>query len=145
MAKTSKNRQQVFALWAQKSKNGLKYFTGTHTDGGKECKVIAFYNQDKKNPKEPDLRIYEQIKKDERWQRGEEITGLWCNFSEKSKKKYLTGKLNKVRLIGFINDSENPKAPKISVYVSEDRPASEQKTEDDLQEHIDGLGDELPF
>lgn len=141
MAKNNKNRQQVFALWEQKSQKGLKYFTGTHTDGDKECKVIAFYNTDKTNPKEPDLRIYQQIKKGDRYQRGEEITSLWCNFSEKSKKKYLTGKINGQRLVGFINENENPKAPKISVYVSEDKPKTQLE---DPQETID-VDDDLPF
>ena len=100
--KTTK-MEQVFALWKNKSKSGLEYFTGS--DG--KMKLVAFYNGKKKNPKEPDLRVY-PVDADGNAEK-EELVSMWCNVS-KSGKKYLTGKLAGQRIIGFIN--ENPKNEK---------------------------------
>ncbi len=124
MSTTTKTNQnnQVFALWKRTSKEGKTYFTGKY----EEAEVRGFYNSKKQNPKEPDLRIYtvdgnKNLSK-------EELSSLWCNVSEKTGKKYLTGKINGKRIVGFINDkatAEN-KQPYISLYWSEDQ--AEQKT-----------------
>ena len=49
-----KKLEDFCALWEQKSKNGLEYLTGKDADGNK---LVAFYNDTKKNPKEPDIRV----------------------------------------------------------------------------------------
>ena len=120
-ATKTNQKNQVFALWKRMSKEGKTYFTGKY----EEAEVRAFYNSKKQNPKEPDLRIY-TVDGDKNLSK-EEFVSLWCNVS-KGGKKYLTGKLNGRRVVGFINDkatAEN-KQPYISLYWSEDQ--AEQKT-----------------
>ena len=56
---TKSNLPEVFALWESK-KGDTVYFTGK-TAGDKPVRVVAFINTDKKNEKEPDIEIYEQI------------------------------------------------------------------------------------
>lgn len=48
------------ALWKKTSAAGRVYFTGNVGDE----KVVAFLNRDKRNPNEPDLRIYKQQPRD---------------------------------------------------------------------------------
>lgn len=104
----------VFALWKKTDKNGKPYFSGKTENG---TFLTAFLNGEKKNPKEPDVRVYIQdqnhnLSKDE-------YVSLWCNVS-KSKRKYLSGKIGDKRVVGFINDKNEGNRPYISVYWSED-------------------------
>ena len=124
--------EQAFALWKNKGKDGKVYFTGGD--------LIAFYNTMKKNPKEPDLRIYKKAPKGEKL--GEELTSLWCNVS-KAGKKYLTGKYNDKKVVCFINEKANEKQPYISAYYSDSKPPVEQTTLTDAVK-VDNNGD-LPF
>ena len=122
--------EQVFALWKNTSKSGNEYFTGS--DG--KTKLVAFYNGKKKNPKEPDLRVY-PLDKDGKAEE-KELVSLWCNVSN-SGKKFLTGKLGDKRLVGFINEkatTEN-KQPYVSVYFSEDA-KEETKPEEPKEETV---------
>lgn len=114
---TSFKMEQAFALWKNKGKNGKAYFTGG--------KLIAFYNTMKKNPKEPDLRVYKQTEKGV--ELGEPITSLWCNIS-KGGKKYLSGKYDGKKVVGFINEKATEKQPYISVYYSNSEPAKVEQT-----------------
>ena len=115
--------EQAFALWKQTSKAGNEYFTGS--DG--KTKLVAFYNGKKKNPKEQDLRVYAMDKDGKAEEK--ELVSLWCNVS-KSGKKYLTGKLEEKRLVGFINENpKNEKQPYVSVYFSEDAKVEEKPEE----------------
>ena len=119
---TATKRTQVLALWKKTSKDGKKsYFTGACNE--KECYLTAFYNTDKKNLKEPDLKVY--ARDDEGNLSKDPILSLWCNAS-KGGKKYLSGKMDGKRVVGFINSSKNEKAPYISVYWSDE---DEEKTE----------------
>lgn len=129
---------QAFALWKNTSKDGKKtYFTGG-TDAG--LKITAFYNTRKKNPKEPDMRIY-AVEGEKRELSKETICSLWCNVSEKTKKKFLTGSYNGKKVIGFINDGKNEKAPYLSVYYREDGNfVKEEKEEEQVT-----IDDDLPF
>ena len=52
---TKKKLEQVFALWKRTSKEGKTYFSGKDYLGNN---VTAFYNTEKKNLKEPDMRVY---------------------------------------------------------------------------------------
>lgn len=47
------------ALWSKKSSKGMDFMSGTLEFDGKKIEVVAFLNSNKKNPKEPDWRIYE--------------------------------------------------------------------------------------
>lgn len=109
--------EQAFAMWKNKSKDGKKTYLSSNG-------LIGFYNTKKKNPKEPDLRVYYKDVKGEIMtdDEGKEIVvcSLWCNVSEKTKKKYLTGTYEGQKVVGFINESKNEKAPYLSVYYRED-------------------------
>lgn len=107
--------QELFAMWKQNSKAGKPYFTGK--DSNVELK--GFYNTEKKNPKEPDLKIYTLDDKKEL--NKEPYLVLWCNATEKGV-KYLTGKLNDKRVVAFINDkaTDDNKQPYLKVYLSKE-------------------------
>lgn len=121
--------KESFVLWKNTSKEGKAYFTG-RTDG--KSKVTGFYNTNKKNPKEPDLRI---IDKDDK-----EFASLWCNVG-KNEKKYLAGTLKDgKKIVGFFAKAEDEKKPFIRVYLSEDK---KEATETSKKEKTEG--NELPF
>ena len=107
--------QPIITLWKKTSQRGSgDYFDGVMKDNQK---VIGFYNSHKKNPQEPDLRIYPRL---EDGKMGTEVASLWCNVSEKSGKKYLAGYVflegdNKEKVTGFIQESKNPKYPYLSL------------------------------
>lgn len=111
----------VFALWKQKSKNGGVYFSGK-TEGGSF--LTGFYVTEKKNLKEPDLRVY--AKDSEGNLSKEPFCSLWCNAT-KNGKKILSGKLDGKRVIGFIKSEAKENQPYISVYYSDED--EEQKEE----------------
>ena len=81
VAKEEGKRGLSIALWKKTSKEGKKFLA--NNDG-----LIGFYNPKKDNPKAPDLRIFVRLG-DELF----ELASLWCNVSEKTGNKYLTGKL----------------------------------------------------
>lgn len=141
MSNTTAKRTQVLALWKKTSKDGKKtYFTGACNE--KECYLTAFYNTNKKNLKEPDLKVY--ARDDEGNLSKEPILSLWCNAS-KNGKKYLTGKMDGKRVVGFINANGNEKAPYISVYWSdEEEETTEAKSETQTQEKPKGKKKEEP-
>lgn len=117
--------EQVLVLWKHKSKKtGNEFFSGYYVknEGQEQEELVGFYNTDKKNPKEPDLRIYksDDTKK--------EFISLWVNASANGR-QYLTGKFKGKRIVGFINKGGN-KAPYISVYYSDQ---NEQKQEEPEQ------------
>lgn len=122
---TQKYLKPTFVLWKQVSKDGkTSYFTGkSNTD----VKLVGFYNGMKKNPNEPDLRVYLQ---NDDGKAGEEVASLWCKVSEKGN-KYLTGKALKGEethyIKGFINKSTNEKAPYLSIYLEEELNAHSEK------------------
>ncbi len=125
--------QEVFALWKKESKKGDTYFTGQTAEG---IYLTGFFNTNKKNPKEPDLRVYIQTKdgiEKEEW------LSLWCNVS-KNGNKFLTGKLGEKRVVGFISNGKNPKAPYVRCYFSEDK---QQKIE--TEEPKETKTDKAPF
>lgn len=149
------NLEQAITLWIYKGKKGGKYLSGKAQYDG--FKVKGFFNKEKKNPKEPDIRIY--ISADNGDLSKEEYCSLWCNVSEASGKKYLSGKLGEDCVVGFFNDKAEigGTIPYINVYFSEDEQDEQvkagikeptkttkktQKVEPEYQEVED---DELPF
>ena len=102
-------KNEIIALWRKTSKAGKTYFSGKDNTG---VELTGFYNINKDNDKAPVLKVYE------RDDINNEVLAMWLNTS-KSGIKYLTGKYNGVRVVGFINDK--PKAPYIKIYESENR------------------------
>ena len=126
----------MFALWKNKSKDGKKTYLSSK-------ELIGFYNTKKKNPKEPDLRVYalnenKDISK-------EPVCSLWCNVSEKTKKKYLTGEYNGKKVVGFIYEGENEKAPYLSVYYREDGNTAQEEANQKKEEFEEIGSEDLPF
>jgi uncharacterized protein (DUF736 family) len=106
---------QVFAMWKRQSKNGNTFFSGKDEEGKK---IRGFYNTKKQNPKEPDIRIY-HVAEGGKLEK-EVFVSLWCNAKDNGK-KYLSGKIDGKRVVGFINTkatAEN-KQPYFSVYWSD--------------------------
>lgn len=121
------NLNQAFTLWINKGKKGGKYLSGRNSAG---FHVRGFFNNEKQNPKEPDIRIYTVLS--DGTTAKEECCSLWCNVSEKTEKKYLSGKFGNDRVIGFFNSKAKigENIPYINVYYSEDQ----QETAEDEQE-----------
>ena len=140
----AENRTQVFAIWKHTSKEGKAYFTG-YLGKDKEAKVLGFFNTKKKNPKEPDLRIY---KVDSEGKAEKEVyLSMWCNVSKRGT-KYLTAKQEGKRVIGFINNNAESKAPYVSAYIDDQKTPTVYKS-DKKQEKTDykeiEANEELPF
>ena len=124
MATNKQERQQACVLWKKTSKAGKTYFTGILSKDGKDVYVTAFYQLEKKNPEQPDLRIYEQDEKGSIKEKS--ILDLWCNVSKAKNKKYLSGKLAGKRVVGFVLDEKaGSKRPYISIYWSEEQAKKE--------------------
>lgn len=118
--KTSTNNskqelKECFALWENK-KGDKVYYTGK-TSGDKPVRLVAFINEIKKNPNQPDIQVYEQADKGKE---KTQVASLWENKA-KSGKTYLGGEDNeKTKLVGFFNDNtQNGKYPSIRVYYSD--------------------------
>lgn len=111
------NLEEVFALWENK-KGDKVYYTGK-TSSDKPIRLVAFINEVKKNPNQPDIQVYEQVEK------GKEkpnVASLWENKS-KAGKCYLGGQDNEgKKIVGFFNDNtQNGKYPAIRVYYSDNK------------------------
>lgn len=114
---TKSNLEEAFALWEVKKGDKL-YYTGK-TSGDKSIRLVAFVNEIKKNPNQPDIQVYEQA---EKGQEKNQVASLWENKS-KAGKAYLGGQDNeKKKLVGFFNDKTGDgKYPSIRVYYSESK------------------------
>lgn len=141
--------KQVFAMWKRTSKNGkTTFFTGKDIDGRE---IRGFYNTNKQNPKEPDIRIYHLTESGELEK--EVYVSLWCNAKDNGK-KYLSGKIDGLRVVGFINSkatAEN-KQPYFSVYWSdgeekqtETKPATKTKKKEEQKYEDTETDNDLPF
>lgn len=111
------NLIEAFALW--ESKKGDKvYYTGK-TPEDEPMRLVAFINDVKKNPNQPDIQVYEQV---EKGKEKPQVASLWENKS-KAGKIYLSGQDNeKKKLVGFYNENtQDGKYPAIRVYFSESK------------------------
>ena len=137
------NMKQVFVMWIRKSKNGRQYVSGVDAAGER---LVGFFNGKKKNPKEPDVRIY-RVDQDGHTEQ-DEFTSLWMNVS-KNNKKYLTGKVGGQRVVGFINNkaTTSGKIPYFTVYESDSEPPKKEDKPagDGFMNIPDGIDEELPF
>lgn len=119
------NLERLLTLWIYKGK-GAKYLSGVTEEGDK---LTGFFNKEKKNPKEPDIKLY--IRDDEGNISKDVYLSLWCNATD-SGKKYLSGKFdNGDRVVGFFNAKAevNGIIPYINVYLSDDENNQEKITE----------------
>lgn len=112
------NLTEAFVLWKNESKNKVEYLSGRLSDEGSNVKLVGYFNTRKKNPKEPDIRIYDI---DSDGSQGIEVCSLWENIS-KGEKRYLTGTTNdQEKIIAFYNNlEENPTRPYIRAYYKQD-------------------------
>ncbi len=111
--------KESFALWEHVSKMGNKYLSGsTNPEVNESLKLVGYYNTNKKNPNEPDIRVYSL---NAEGQNDKEVADLWENQSVEGK-RYLSGKdEDNCKLVGFYNETtkENPNRPYIRVYFKE--------------------------
>ncbi len=113
---TKSTLKEAFALWENKKGDNI-YYTGKTSDED-SIRLVAFVEKDKKNPKQPDLQVYEQV---EKGKEKPQIASLWQNES-KAGKVYYSGTSNEnEKLVAFINDdTQDGKYPSIRVYYSSD-------------------------
>ena len=108
------NLKDAFVLWKHMSKNNIAYLTGNTPE---KVQLMGFFNTNKKNPKEPDVRVYTL---DEEGNQADEVCSLWENTS-KGGLKYLSGLTNdKENVVAFYNEiDENSKIPYIRAYYKD--------------------------
>ena len=113
---TKSTLKEAFALWENKKGDNI-YYTGKTSDED-SIRLVAFVEKDKKNPKQADLHVYEQV---EKGKEKPQIASLWLNKS-KAGKVYYSGFDNEdVKLVAFINDdTQDGKYPSIRCYYRND-------------------------
>ena len=115
VVKNETELKEVFVLWKNKSKTGLDYLTGQLSNEEK-TKITGFYNTNKKNPQEPDIRIYVSDNDNT----NVEVAALWETIT-KNEKRILTGSTNeKEKLIAFYSKDNDEKKPYIRTYYKQD-------------------------
>lgn len=134
-AKKEFKLESIFSMWKNLSKEGKVYFSGEFA--GK--KLRGFYNANKKNPNEPDFRVYALDEKGNIEK--EPLTALWSNVS-KNNKRYLSGNLDGKRVIGFINQKskENEKIPYFTLYWSDQQNTKEESKKEEIP-----VNNDLPY
>lgn len=111
------NLTEAFVLWKNKSKAGENYLSGNTSELENNTKLVGFYNTKKKNPKEPDIRIYDI---DSEGNQGNEVCSLWENIS-KNENRYLTGTTNEnEKIIAFYTKDKINDRPDIRAYYKQD-------------------------
>ena len=111
-----KTMKELCILWEHTTENGLTYLSGNLSEDLNYQKVIAFYNKDKKNEKEPDVRVYSL---DNENKKDTQIISLWEQTS-KQNVIYLSGLTNdKENVVAFYNSNDDIKQPKIKVYFKD--------------------------
>ena len=105
------NLKEVFVLWKHKDETGTMYLSGYESKETGPYTLTGRYNTEKKNEKEPDIRVYVEDAKD--------YASLWINTS-KDGNMYLSGTLKDgTRLVGFYTKELINNRPDIRVYYSE--------------------------
>lgn len=106
--------KELCTLWEHTAESNIVYLSGMLNEELKFEKVIAFYNQNKKNENEPDIRVFSL---DENKKTNLNIISLWKEVS-KDKVDYFTGTTNdNERVVAFINKSKEEKQPLIKIYL----------------------------
>lgn len=107
--------QEAFVLWKNTSKGGKEYYKGF--DLNKNV-IVAFKNENKKNEKEADYRVYYLDSEGKR----EDVSavGLWKSTS-KAGNDYLSGLTNEnEKIIAYFGDESDEKRPYIKAYFKKD-------------------------
>ena len=109
-----KELKELFVLWAKTSKNDLDYLSGKVSDTDEDIYLVGYYNTNKKNPNEPDIRVYNL---DTEGKQDHVVCSLWTNLS-KNGTEYLSGITDEnEKVVAFYGDKENEKRPIIRVYI----------------------------
>ena len=132
--------QECLVMWLKKSNMSGNYLSGKMG----ETNLIGFINGKKKNPKEPDIRIFKRDAEGNREK--EEFVSLWVNVG-KNDRKYVTGKLGEQRLVGWFNSraTAGGKTPYLNVYYSDDQKKQETEVQKQFEQAAELLNEELPF
>ena len=114
------NLKEAFVLWKKKAKSGNDYLNGYLVDGeGNKVFLTGFFNTNKENPKQPDIRVITSVNEGEE---SIEVASLWDNISEGKGTRYLTGTTNdKEKLVGFYGNENEEARPYIRVYYKENK------------------------
>ena len=112
--------KEAFVLWRKQSKAGKDYLTGFVSED-QNLKLVGYFNTDKKNPKEPDVRVYQSIKKEDgTYTKSEkEVASLWIETSKKETAYYTGNTDENERLIAFVGDVNKEARPYIRAYYKE--------------------------
>ena len=111
--------EEAFVLWKNKSKAGNDYLKGHTSEACGNQNIVGFFNTNKKNPKEPDVRIYLI---DAEGNQDKEVADLWESISEGKGTRYLTGTTeDKEKLVAFYGQDSQEKRPYIRAYFKEDK------------------------
>lgn len=112
------NLVEAFILWKNVSKNNINYLSGHTSEKLGNVKLIGYFNTNKKNPKEPDIRVYVL---DNENKQGKEVADLWESISPKET-RYLTGTTDeKENLVAFYGDEHQEKRPYVRAYFREEK------------------------
>ena len=106
--------QEAFVLWKVKSKSGMDYLSGNlKLTEDLQVKVIGYFNGEKKNPNEPDIKVYSL---DHEGNQDKEICALWEQVSHAGK-RYFTGVSDeKEKVVAFYNNDQENNRPYIRCY-----------------------------
>lgn len=110
--------EDAFVLWRHTANSGVDYLTGMTPKNKKDSiSLLGYFNNNKKNPKEPDIRVYAL---DEKGNQADEVCSLWENTA-KSGSKYLSGMTSeKDNIVAFYNEvNETTKIPYIRAYYKD--------------------------
>ena len=108
-----KELKECLVLWNHTSKSGNMYLSGNLSEELGNGKIIGFYISNKKNPKEPDIRVYTVNDKGEQ---DTLVVSLWENIS-KNNTRYLSGITNEnEKVVGFYGNEEEEKQPYLRLY-----------------------------
>ena len=147
---TRTTQTEVCAMWRKKSKEGKSYFDGRLSSDLNPMYLKGFINGKKKNPNEPDIRIYFQNEN----KLGNEFISLWQKKSDKTGVVYFTGKLSEhapdtlkgKNVVAFVGDHTNEKAPWFKVYLqNEVKQAKNAKTSNKQTPVVEEFEEDLAF
>lgn len=111
------NLKEAFVLWRNKAKSGDYYLSGFTSEECGSQKLVGYFVGNKKNPKEPDVRVYTL---DAEGKQDKEVASIWENIS-KNDVRYLTGVTDdKEKLVCFYGKENEEKRPYIRAYFRED-------------------------
>jgi uncharacterized protein (DUF736 family) len=102
--------KEAFVLWKNVAKSGKEYLSG-FVNNEEKTKLKGFFNTDKKNPKEPDIRVYTEVN-----DKLVEVASLWTNV-DKKEQKYVTGSTDEnEKLVGWFGKENQEARPFVRVY-----------------------------